>query len=201
MNKLPSGLLPFITLTALLALSACAGVDTARAPVEDRGRAQTPDTAESPTDTGEPVEATAIDPATASMERVPSENPAPADETRAPAGPVEPVVLAALDEAETLAARGDNSRAMASLERGIRIKPKDPWLWHQLSVLKLRSGQWLDAIAMAGKSNSLAGDNRQLLSGNWMVIAEAREARGELPEAEAARRKAEAYASNRDYTE
>lgn len=194
MNKLPSGLLPFITLTALLALSACAGVDTTRAPVEDHSRAQTPDTAE-------PDEATAVAPVPVSMDPVPGEHPVQADDNQMPAGPVEPVVLAALDEAETLAARGDNSRAMASLERGIRIKPKDPWLWHQLSVLKLRSGQWLDAIAMAGKSNSLAGDNRQLLSGNWMVIAEAREARGELTEAEAARQKAEAYASNRDYTE
>lgn len=201
MNKLPSGLLPFITLTALLALSACAGVDTTRAPVEDHSRAQTPDTPESSKGTGEPDEATATAPAPVPVNPVPGEHPAQADDSQMPAGPVEPVVLAALDEAETLAARGDNSRAMASLERGIRIKPKDPWLWHQLSVLKLRSGHWLDAIAMAGKSNSLAGDNRQLLSGNWMVIAEAREARGELPEAEAARRKAEAYASDRDYTE
>ena len=201
MNKLPSGLLPFTALAAALALSACAGIEPARAPVEDRGRAQTSDTAESSTDAGEPGEATAIDPATASTEPAPAEDPVQADNTQMPAGPVEPVVLATLDEAETLAARGDNSRAMASLERGIRIKPKDPWLWHQLSVLKLRSGNWLDAIAMAGKSNSLAGDNRQLLSGNWMVIAEAREARGEQSEAEAARRKAEAYSSDRDYTE
>lgn len=182
-------------------LSGCAGVGTTPAPVEDRS---------APGETGKQPDSTAISreqagsadaATTAELANVPQpaqpELSKSANQQALSTTPDEPVVLAVLDEAETLASKGDMPRAMASLERGIRIKPKDPWLWHQLSVLKLRDRQWLDAVAMAKKSNSLAGNNQQLLASNWMIIAEAKEALGELSASRAAQRRAEQYSGGR----
>ncbi len=161
---------------------------TAPAPVEERAGAATtaPQPAAAPVDDGAgtvtretPVEDIAGDPV-----------PVTAADSASGPDPAEPVVLAFLDEAESLAADGKTGHAIASLERGIRVKPRDPWLWHQLGVLKLRAGQWLDAISIAEKSNSLAGDNRELIRGNWLVIADANEALGNLAAAEKARRMA-----------
>ncbi len=168
-------------------LAACSGMATSPAPVEDRTESQPqprkqaqPETA--PANVSEPRVTTLPVDEPAVITELPPPETQPAQS--------EPVVLAFLDEAETLAAKGDSARAIASLERGIRIKPKDPWLWHQLAVLKARSKKWLDAISSAEKSNSLAGNNRQLMIGNWTLMAEAYEAQGQLAAAEQARRQA-----------
>lgn len=103
------------------------------------------------------------------------------------------VVLAFLNEAELQAADGNTDQAIASLERGVRIKPKDPWLWHQLAVLRLQKQQWQEAITMAEKSIALSGSNKLLLSGNWQIIATARRATGDDAGARAAEIKVKQY--------
>jgi len=169
----------------LAGLSACSGLQTAPAPVEDR--VETKPSASLPAETA----VTAAE--AGSREHSAISEPVDSPNNGALQAETEPVVLAVLDEAETLAANGKTQHAIASLERGIRIKPKDPWLWHQLSVLKLRTREWLDAISIAEKSNSLAGSNDQLLIGNWLVIADANEALGNLAAAEKARQMAEKF--------
>ncbi len=103
------------------------------------------------------------------------------------------VVLAFLNEAEEQAANGNTDQAIVSLERGVRIKPKSPWLWHQLAVLRLQKHQWQEAIALAEKSIALSGSNNSLLAGNWQIIAAAKRAIGDDVGAEAAEKKVKQY--------
>ena len=90
-----------------------------------------------------------------------------------------PAVVALLDNADQYAAAGQNSRAVASLERAIRIDPKNPVLWHKLGYLHLQEKNWVQAIAMAKKSNVLAVHDRSLQARNWQIIASARESLGD----------------------
>lgn len=90
-----------------------------------------------------------------------------------------PAVIALLDNADQYAAAGQNSRAVASLERAIRIDPKNPVLWHKLGYLHLQENNWVQAIAMAKKSNVLAVHDRSLQASNWLIIARARESLGD----------------------
>ncbi|MDX1519078.1 MAG: hypothetical protein R3318_03070 [Gammaproteobacteria bacterium] len=177
----------------MASLVACGGVQTSPAPVEDRGDTTTVDQQRG---SPERIKVPPVSPAEENVSGVADGTDTATDlPVKATDATVDseagPVVLAFLDEAETLAASGDSQRAIASLERGIRIKPKDPWLWHQLGVMKLRTGEWLDAISIAEKSNSLAGNNRQLLIGNWLVIADANESLGNPEKAKSARQMAE----------
>lgn len=113
-----------------------------------------------------------------------------------PDGVVEPVpapamsenkaVIALLDRAQFDTGAGHHEAAGASLERALRIEPRNPWLWHQLAQLRLAQGQYAQAISVARKSISFAGQDRRLLSANWRVIGNARVAQGNSPEAEQA---------------
>lgn len=90
-----------------------------------------------------------------------------------------PAIVALLDDADHYAVSGKKQEAVASIERALRIEPKNPLLWHKLGQLRLQEGQWDQAIAMARKSNVLAPGNRSLQAENWMIIAKARDATGD----------------------
>lgn len=99
------------------------------------------------------------------------------------AGPVQekssPAIVALLDKADQYSAAGQNSKAVASLERAIRIDPKNPVLWNKLGYLHLQEKNWVQAIAMAKKSNVLAVHDRSLQAKNWLIIAKARSSLGD----------------------
>lgn len=76
--------------------------------------------------------------------------------------------------------------AVASLERALRIEPKNPRLWQELARVRLKEGDFAQAENLAARSNSWAGDDRDLRAENWRLIAEARTARGDEAGAKAA---------------
>lgn len=94
-----------------------------------------------------------------------------------------PAIIALLDRARHDAAAGQREAAGGSLERALRIEPRNAWLWHELAQLRLAQGQYAQAIAMARKSTSFAGGDRRLQAMNWRVIGNARVAQGLSPEA------------------
>lgn len=95
-------------------------------------------------------------------------------------------VIALLDRAELDSKAGRREAAGASLERALRIEPRNPWLWLQLAQVRLAEGQYAQAITLARKSNSFAGRQPLLQSGNWQVIGQARVAQGDTAGAEQA---------------
>lgn len=69
--------------------------------------------------------------------------------------------------------------AVASLERALRIEPKNPRLWRELARVRLQEGEYAQAENLAARSNSWAGADNDLRAENWRLIAEARAARGD----------------------
>lgn len=97
-----------------------------------------------------------------------------------------PAVIALLDRAQIDTNTGHREAAGASLERGLRIEPRNAWLWHELAQLRLIQGQYAQAIALAQKSISFAARDRSLLALDWRVIGNARVAQGNSAGAEEA---------------
>ena len=74
---------------------------------------------------------------------------------------------------------GEPDRAAASLERALRIEPRNYFVWSMLSQIYLDQRQYEQAEAVAGKSNSLARGNFYIELENWKTIAKARDALGD----------------------
>ncbi len=100
-------------------------------------------------------------------------------------------VVALLERARQESDSGRRESAGASLERALRIEPRNAWLWHELARLRLTQGQYPQAISLALKSNSLGTRQRDLQVLNWNLIADARTAQGDTNGAAQARKLAE----------
>jgi tetratricopeptide (TPR) repeat protein len=95
-------------------------------------------------------------------------------------------VAGLVETARADAASGNLAGAAASVERALRIEPRNPRLWHELARVRLKQGQYAQAENIAARSISLAGDDRALRAENWRLIAESRRARGDTEGAKAA---------------
>lgn len=100
-------------------------------------------------------------------------------------------VMTLLSKAQHQSAAGQLDEAGESLERALRIEPRNPVLWHDLARVRLEQGQYRQAENLAAKSNVLAGTHRYLQPKNWRIIGEARSRQGDLQGARAAFEKAE----------
>jgi len=101
----------------------------------------------------------------------------------------EPVIIALLADADKFIGQGQSAKAAATIERALRIEPRNALLWHRLAVVRLQQQQWQQAIVMARKSNALAGHNSSLKSENWGLIAKAYDKLGDKRKANEARNK------------
>jgi len=113
--------------------------------------------------------------------------PEPAPEVPAPEAPPpealperqESVAVAGLmQSARSDSAAGRLSTAAASLERALRIEPRNPRLWHELARVRLKQGEYAQAESMAARSNAWAGKDAALRAENQRLIEQAREAAG-----------------------
>ena len=114
----------------------------------------------------------------------PAGAPAPAP---APAARAESIAVASLlHSARSDTEAGQLASAAASLERAIRIEPRNPRLWHELARVRLKQADYAQAESVAARSNSWAGGDNALRAENWRLIARSREARGDAAGARAA---------------
>ena len=95
-------------------------------------------------------------------------------------------VAGLLKSARADASAGRLANAAASLERGLRIEPRNPRLWQELARVRLKQREYAQAESTASRSNSWAGSDNTLRVENWRIIAESREARGDSRGARAA---------------
>ena len=122
----------------------------------------------------------------------PSQPPAPpVVDTPPPAAarpvPSENVAIAGLmQSARSDSAAGRLTNAAATLERALRIEPRNPRLWQELARVRLKQGEYGQAEQVAARSSSFAGRDNGLRAENWRLIAQAREARGDSQGAQAA---------------
>jgi len=86
----------------------------------------------------------------------------------------------------------DYAGAVVSLERALRISPRDAYLWSQLARVRLDQGSHSMATQLASKSNALAHpEHKQLRRSNWLIIASAKRALGDISGARFAQQQAD----------
>ena len=108
-------------------------------------------------------------------EPAPEAPPPPAPE--APAIKENAAIAGLMQSARDDAAAGKLVQAAATLERALRIEPRNPRLWHELAKVRLRQGDTAQAANLAARSNSFAGSDSQLRAANQAIIEQARTAR------------------------
>jgi tetratricopeptide (TPR) repeat protein len=106
---------------------------------------------------------------------------------RPPALASENVAVASLvSSARADSAAGRLANAGATLERALRIEPRNARLWQELARVRLQQGDYAQAESMAARSNAWAGADAALQAENWRLIADARIGRGDTQGARAA---------------
>lgn len=110
------------------------------------------------------------------------ETPAPVSEPEAPPAATHPppaniAVAGLMDTARADVAANRLGSAAATLERALRIEPRNPRLWHELALVRLKQGDYAQAESTAQRSNAWAGADSDLRSANQRIIEEARTAR------------------------
>ncbi len=76
-------------------------------------------------------------------------------------------------KAKTHLAQENFSQAELTMERALRIEPKNGYYWHTLALIKYRKKQYSQAVQLCLKSNSLAGANQTLIQQNEALIKRA----------------------------
>lgn len=68
--------------------------------------------------------------------------------------------------------------AAATIERALRLEPRNPRLWHELARVRLKQGEYAQAESTAARSNTWAGADGELRAANQRLIEQARSALG-----------------------
>jgi len=169
-------------LIGLVSLSGCSLVPTtqsAGAPIEDRTTGETagptvledqqPSDAESGVQVTPLGSAQAARPPSGGGESAAAERPTPRSGS---------AVVALLDNAGQQTRTGNLDAAAAALERALRLEPRNPEVWSRLAGIRLQQSQFDQAINLASKSNTLAGNNPTLVARNNRIIAQAKQQLG-----------------------
>lgn len=99
-------------------------------------------------------------------------------------------VLALLTSARQQESSGDLGSASASLERALRIAPREPQVLYRLAQVRLDQGDAAQAEQLAQRGLSYAAGRSALQAGLWGLVAEARERQGNTSGAAEARQRA-----------
>ncbi|WP_052659232.1 tetratricopeptide repeat protein [Pseudomonas sp. LFM046] len=73
---------------------------------------------------------------------------------------------------------GEVEQAEDTLERALRIEPNNPAILHQLGQVRFQQGQYVQAVALAKRSNAQIRNDADLRSRNVQLIQAARQAMG-----------------------
>jgi tetratricopeptide (TPR) repeat protein len=93
--------------------------------------------------------------------------------------PMSPVVMRLVAIAGDQRRVGNWASAASSLERALRIEPRNGRLWSRLAQVRYDQQAWLKAVQLAAKSNTLSGGNFNLLRQNWVLMANSYDALGD----------------------
>ncbi|MFW2374758.1 MAG: hypothetical protein ACN4GM_16665 [Gammaproteobacteria bacterium] len=93
---------------------------------------------------------------------------------------ISPAVQRLIQQADQAIDNQDWLNAIATLERALRINPKQAETWSRLSVANYGNQQYQQAIQMARRSNSHIMNNNELKAYNWLMMARAYEQLGDM---------------------
>lgn len=104
--------------------------------------------------------------------------------------PLSPAVNALALASSQNSQSGDVEAATATIERAIRIEPRNATLYYKLALLRLKQSKPRLAEELAKKAVLLASNDTQLKKHSWLLVARAREVQGDLKGGKEARAKA-----------
>jgi len=107
--------------------------------------------------------------------------------------PLSPAVGALVSAANQNSKSGDLDSAAASIERAIRIEPRNATLFYKLALLRLKQSKPHLAEDLAKKSALLASTDNTLKKHCWLLISHARELQQDFAGAKEARAKADGF--------
>ncbi len=81
-------------------------------------------------------------------------------------------VVSLMQKAQEQSGEGNNSAAAATIERALRIEPKNPALWYNLALVKYTAGDCISAINLAKKANSFLMSKHELSHKSKQLISE-----------------------------
>src|SRR5687767_2583984 len=88
------------------------------------------------------------------QEPAPEAPAAPPPPAETPLAKENVAVAGLMESARSDAAAGRLVQAAGTLERALRIEPRNPRLWHDLARVRLRQGDTAQAANLAARSNS-----------------------------------------------
>lgn len=104
-----------------------------------------------------------------------------------------PAVVALMSRADASSKEGDLETAVATVERALRIEPRNAVLVYKLAALRLEQNKPGLAEDLAKKSALLAGSDKGLKKNCWLLIADARKLQGDNYGSAEAKQKAAKY--------
>jgi hypothetical protein len=104
--------------------------------------------------------------------------------------PLSPAVNALALASNQNSQSGNMEAATATIERAIRIEPRNATLYYKLALLRLKQSKPRLAEDLAKKAALLASNDKQLKKHSWLLVARAREMQGDLKGGKEARAKA-----------
>jgi tetratricopeptide (TPR) repeat protein len=137
-----------------------------------------------------------LQPLTQSLESTPGAQEPPEPRTLTPFEPLEtsasmsPAVDALVLAANQNTSSGNLEVASATIERAIRIEPRNANLYYKLALVRLNQSKPRLAEDLAKKSALLAAGDSTLKKHSWLLIAHARELQNNFKGAKEARAKA-----------
>ena len=107
--------------------------------------------------------------------------------------PQSPAVGSLVMSANENSQGGNQDSAVSSIERAIRIEPRNATLYYKLAVLRLKQSKPRLAEDLARKAALLAVNDNALKKHSWLLIANARELQKNVAGAKKAKAEAEKY--------
>lgn len=123
----------------------------------------------------------------------PAPPPAPVFEPLSAFAPLSPAVGALVIAANQNSEKGDLQSATTTIERAIRIEPRNATLYYKLALLRLKEAKPRLAEDLAKKSALLASNDTRLKKHSWLLIAKAREMQKNFDGAKEAKAKADSF--------
>jgi hypothetical protein len=116
----------------------------------------------------------------------PMPTPVPKERPKVAPATLSPASKALVSQAQAQREKGDLPGATVSLERALRIEPRNPLLWIEMGRLRMDQRNYPQAEAMGRKALAMAIGDSRTQSSAWVLIADALRARGKNPEAQEA---------------
>ncbi len=101
-------------------------------------------------------------------------------------------VASLLDLSDKQARVGRLDAAAATLERALRVQPRNPLLWQRLARIRLEQGRLDQSDGLAAKAMALAIGKQKLRAEIWKLVAEIRHQQGDTEGERAALAKSDA---------